>query len=253
MSREEIEIMKEGAQILGKVHGEVSQMVAPGIMTKTLDQMANQFINDHGAKPSFLGYNKFPYSLCISVNEVIVHGFPGDYVLKDGDIISVDCGVNYKGLHCDSAYTYTVGQVEEKVMDLLRTTRASLDMGIAQCRAGNRTGDIGFAIQTFCEQKGYSVVRELVGHGVGRNLHEKPEVPNYGTRGKGVRLAEGMVLAIEPMINMGKRNIVQEKDGWTIRTMDRQPSAHFEHTVAIVEGNPQILTTFQYVDKKFKY
>lgn len=253
MSREEIETMKEGAQILGQVHGEMSRMVAPGVRTKTLDQTAFEFIKDKGATPSFLKYRGYPYTLCISVNEVVVHGFPSDYELKEGDIVSVDCGVHYRGLHTDSAYTYTVGQVKPEVMQLLKSTRESLDLGIAQARAGNRTGDIGYAIQSFCEKKGYSVVRELVGHGVGHNLHQKPDVPNYGSRGKGTRLEEGMVLAIEPMINMGGRKVVQERDGWTIRTADRRPSAHFEHSVAIVDGNPQVLTTFQYLDPKFVY
>ncbi len=253
MSREEIDIMKEGAQILGQVHGEVSRMVRPGLKTKELDKRAFEFIKDHNGTPSFLGFKGFPYTLCMSVNEVVVHGFPGEYELKEGDIVSVDCGVQYRGLHSDSAYTYAVGQVKPEVLNLLKATRESLDLGIAQCRAGNRTGDIGFAVQSFCERKGYSVVRELVGHGVGRNLHEKPEVPNYGSRGKGTRLEEGMVLAIEPMINLGGKKVVQEKDGWTIRTADRKPSAHFEHSVAIVDGKPQVLTTFKYVDKKFEY
>lgn len=258
VSTEELAIMREGAQILGKVHGLVSRTVAPGVATRELDKLAYEFISDSQAKPSFLGIQggaktPFPGSLCISVNEVVVHGLPGGYLLKEGDIISVDCGVYFKGLHTDSAYTYTVGKVSDKVLGLLRDTRFSLDLGIAQARAGNRIGDIGFAIQQYVEKRGYSVVRELVGHGVGRNLHEKPEVPNYGSRGKGTKLQNGMVLAIEPMINLGRKGIVQERDGWTIRTADRLPSAHFEHTVAIVDGQPEVLTTFQYVDPRFLY
>lgn len=258
MSREDIEIQKEGAQILGKVHGLVSQMVQPGVRTMQLDALAQQFIADHGAVPSFLGYRgsaptPFPGALCISVNEVVVHGLPSAYELKDGDIVSVDCGVYYRGFHSDSAYTYTVGEVAPATLELLKHTKASLHLGIAQAREGNRTGDIGHAVQSYCEARGYGVVRELVGHGVGRNLHQKPDVPNYGQRGRGPRLTEGMVLAIEPMITLGRRAIVQEKDGWTIRTTDRKPAAHFEHTVAIVDGMPELVTTFEYIDDKFKY
>ena len=245
--------MKEGAQILGQVHGLISRAIAPGVTTIVLDKAAHDYILSKGGSPSFLGFKGFAYTLCISVNEVVVHGFPGSYALKEGDIISVDCGVFYKGYHSDSAYTYTVGEVAPEVLALLKATRQSLDLGIAQCRAGNRVGDIGYAIQTYVESKGYSVVRELVGHGVGQRLHEKPEVPNYGTRGRGPKLVEGMVIAIEPMINLGKKAVVQEKDGWTIRTTDRKPSAHFEHTVAIVDGKPDVVTTFEYLDPKYLY
>jgi methionyl aminopeptidase len=258
MTLEEIEIQKEGAQILGKVHGLVSQMVRPGVRTMQLDALAQQFITDHGAVPSFKGYRgsaptAFPGALCISVNEVVVHGFPGAYELKDGDIVSVDCGVYYRGIHSDSAYTYTVGEVAPQVINLLKATLHSLHLGIAQAKEGNRVGDISHAIQSYTESRGYGVVRELVGHGVGRNLHEKPEVPNFGQKGRGPRLAEGMVLAIEPMITLGRRSVVQEKDGWTIRTTDRKPAAHFEHSVAIVNGKPEIVTTFEFIDKKFLY
>lgn len=253
MTLEEIDIMKEGAQILGQVHGLISRAIAPGVTTIVLDKAAHDYILSKGGSPSFLGFKGFAYTLCISVNEVVVHGFPGSYALKEGDIISVDCGVFYKGYHSDSAYTYTVGEVAPEVLALLKATRQSLDLGIAQCRAGNRVGDIGYAIQTYVESKGYSVVRELVGHGVGQRLHEKPEVPNYGTRGRGPKLVEGMVIAIEPMINLGKKAVVQEKDGWTIRTTDRKPSAHFEHTVAIVDGKPDVVTTFEYLDPKYLY
>jgi methionyl aminopeptidase len=182
-----------------------------------------------------------------------VHGIPGPYELKDGDIVSVDCGVYYRGFHSDSAYTYTVGEVAPPVLNLLRHTLQSLHLGIAQAKAGNRVGDISHAVQSYTESRGYGVVRELVGHGVGRLLHEKPEVPNYGQRGRGQRLATGMVLAIEPMITLGRRAVVQEKDGWTIRTSDRKPAAHFEHSVAIMNGPPEVITTFQYIDPKFHY
>jgi methionyl aminopeptidase len=258
MTPEEIEIQKEGAQILGKVHGLVSQMVQPGVRTMQLDALAQQFITDHGAVPSFKGYRgsaptAFPGALCISVNEVVVHGIPGAYELKDGDIVSIDCGVYYRGFHSDSAYTYTVGEVAPPVLNLLRHTLQSLFLGIAQAKAGNRVGDISHAVQSYTESRGYGVVRELVGHGVGRLLHEKPEVPNYGQRGRGQRLATGMVIAIEPMITLGRRAVVQEKDGWTIRTSDRKPAAHFEHTVSIQNGPPEVITTFQYIDPKFHY
>jgi methionyl aminopeptidase len=227
-------------------------MIAPGVKTIDLDKRAREFIQDHGGKPSFLGYNSFPGSLCISVNEVVVHGIPGNYTLKDGDIISVDCGVYKDGFHADSAYTYPIGNISDPVKALLKATKESLYVGIEAAKAGNRTGDVGCAIQTYVEERGYSVVRELVGHGVGRKLHESPEVPNYGKRGKGVLLQEGVVIAIEPMINLGKKNVVQERDNWTIRTTDRKPSAHYEHTVAIVGGVASILTTFQYIEEVVK-
>jgi methionyl aminopeptidase len=214
-----------------------------------LDKVAEEFIRDHGGVPSFKGYNGFPSSLCISVNEVVVHGFPSEYELKDGDIISVDCGVFHQGFHSDSAYTYPIGEVPPSVLALLRATRDSLYLGIEQATFGNRVGDIGHAIQKFVEAKGYTVVRELVGHGLGRKLHEAPEVPNYGKKGSGPLLKQGMVIAIEPMINLGTRNIVQEKDGWTIRTADRKPSAHYEHTIAIFEDRTEVLTTHKYIEE----
>lgn len=248
-TEDEINIIRESADILGRAHGEVASAIKPGVKTKVLDKIAEDFIKDHNGKPSFKGYNGFPSSLCISVNEVVVHGFPSDYVLKDGDIISVDCGVLYNGFHSDSAYTYSVGHVEEPVVSFLNDVKTMLYLGIEQAVTGNRVGDIGYAIQTDAHAKGYTVVRELVGHGVGKRLHEGPEVPNYGKRGRGPVLKEGMVIAIEPMINMGTRNIVQEKDGWTIRTKDRKPSAHFEHTVAIFKDKTEILTTHKYIEE----
>jgi methionyl aminopeptidase len=246
---EEVEKIKQSADILGRAHGEIAKHVKKGVKTSFLDKVAEEFIRDHGAVPSFKGYNGFPSSLCISVNEVVVHGFPSEYELKDGDIISVDCGVFHQGFHSDSAYTYPIGEVPPSVLALLRATRDSLYLGIEQATFGNRVGDIGHAIQKFVEAKGYTVVRELVGHGLGRKLHEAPEVPNYGKKGSGPLLKQGMVIAIEPMINLGTRNIVQEKDGWTIRTADRGPSAHYEHTIAIFEDRTEVLTTHKYIEE----
>jgi methionyl aminopeptidase len=248
-TEEEIILIRNSAQVLGKAHAEVAHWVKPGVATKKLDAVAEEFIRDNGGIPSFKGFNNFPASLCISVNEVVVHGFPSNYILKDGDIVSIDCGVKLEGFHSDSAYTYPVGEVSKEVMDLLIATKRSLYMGIEQAVDGLRMGDLSFAIQNYVEEKGYTVVRELVGHGVGRNLHEGPEVPNYGKKGKGIRLKEGMVLAIEPMINLGTKSVVQERDGWTIRTTDRKYSAHFEHTIVVRKGVAEILTTFDYIEK----
>lgn len=252
-SREEAEIIKESALILGKAHGEVAKHVKPGVKTIELDRIAEEFIRDHDGVPSFKNYNGFPSSLCISLNENVVHGFPGEYELKDGDIISVDCGVYYKGFHSDSAYTYPVGKVDEEIMKLLKVTKESLYKGIEMAVFGNRIGDIAFAIQSHVEQYGYGVVRELVGHGIGRDLHESPEVPNYGKRGKGPKLKDGLVIAIEPMVNLGTKGVVQESDGWTIRTADRRPSAHYEHTVAIFEEGTEVLTTHKFIEENFKF
>lgn len=246
---EEIELIKISAQVLGKAHAEVAKLINPGVTTKELDKVAEEFIRDHNGYPSFKGYNGFPAALCISVNEVVVHGFPSGYRLKEGDIISVDCGVFLNNYHSDSAFTYPVGEVKPEVKALLKRTYESLYAGIDKAVAGNRIGDVGFAVQSYVEQFGYGVVRELVGHGVGKFLHEGPEVPNYGRRGQGPQLKEGMTLAIEPMITLGKRSVVQEKDGWTIRTTDRLPAAHFEHTVAIRKGKAEILTTFEYIEQ----
>lgn len=252
-SSEEIQKIRESADILSRAHGLIATLVKPGVATKVLDARAEEFILDHGGTPSFKGFNGFEYALCISVNENVVHGFPGDYELKDGDIISVDCGVFYNGFHSDCAYTYPVGNVSQEVLKLLKVTKESLYLGIEKASAGNRLGDIGFAIQERVEAEGFTVVRELVGHGLGRNLHESPEVPNYGKRGKGPKIKEGLVIAIEPMVNLGVRNIVQESDGWTIRTADRMPSAHFEHTIAVVDGKPEIITTHKYIEEVFKF
>lgn len=255
-THEEIEIIRESAQILGKAHGEVAKMIQPGVSTADLDKRAEEFIRDNQGVPSFKGYGNpsdpFPGSLCVSINEVVVHGIPTNYELEEGDIISVDCGVYYKGFHSDSAYTYAVGEVSESTKKLLRITKESLYKAIDTVKSGARIGDISFAVQKHAENNGFTIVRELVGHGVGRSLHEAPEVPNFGRRGKGRKMQEGLVLAIEPMINLGNRAIVQEQDGWTIRTLDRKPSAHFEHTVAIQNGKAEVLTTFEYIEKEYK-
>ncbi len=248
-SEEEVLLIKESAQVLGKTHAEVAKWIKPGVTTKQLDKIADEYIRDNKGIPSFKGYNGFPASLCISLNETVVHGFPSQYVLKEGDIISIDCGVKLHGFHSDSAYTYPVGTVSTEAMNLLKRTKQSLYLGIEQAVEGKSVGDIGFAIQSYVERFGYGVVRELVGHGVGRNLHESPEVPNYGKKGQGPKLKEGIVIAIEPMITLGKRTVVQEKDGWTIRTADRKPAAHFEHTVLVRKGKAEILTTFKYIEE----
>jgi methionyl aminopeptidase len=252
-TEEELNIIREGSQILGKTHGEVAKLIKPGIKTSKLDKVAEEFIRDHGGSPSFKNYNGFPASLCISVNEVVVHGFPGNYELRETDIISIDCGVYYKGYHSDSAYTYPLEGASAETLLLLNRTYDSLFMGIAAAKAGNRIGDVSYAIQSYVESFGYGVVRELVGHGVGKKLHEDPEVPNYGKRGKGPMIVAGMVFAIEPMINRGTKNVVQERDGWTIRTSDRRPSAHFEHMVAVKEDETEILTTHEYIEENYSY
>lgn len=249
----EVQLIRESAQILGKAHGEVARLIKPGIKTSALDKVAEEYIRDNGGLPSFKNYNGFPATLCISVNEVVVHGFPGNYELKETDIISVDCGVNYKGFHSDSAYTYPLEGVDKETLLLLERTYDSLFKGIEKAKAGNRMGDVSYAIQSYVESFGYGVVRELVGHGIGRSLHEDPEVPNFGKQGKGVKLVAGMVFAIEPMINRGTKNVVQENDGWTIRTSDRKPSAHFEHTVAVLEEKTEVLTTHQYIEENYSY
>ena len=248
-SEEEISLIKESAQVLGKAHAEVAKWIKPGVTTKQLDKIADEFIRDNNGSPSFKGYNGFPSALCISLNETVVHGFPSQYQLREGDVISIDCGVKLHGFHSDSAYTYPIGNVSKEIESLLKRTKQALYLGIEQASEGKRVGDIGYAIQSYVERFGYGVVRELVGHGVGRNLHESPEVPNYGKRGQGPKLREGMVIAIEPMITLGKRGVDKEKDGWTIRTTDRKPAAHFEHTVVVQKGKAEILTTFKYIEQ----
>ena len=249
---EEIELIRKSALLVSKTLGEVAKIIRPGVKTIELDKLAETYIRDHGGIPAFLNYNGFPYSLCISPNEQVVHGFPGEYTLKDGDIISVDCGVILNKFYGDSAYTFEVGQVEEETRKLLEVTKECLKLGVSKAVAGLRVGDISYAVQEHAEKHGYGVVKELVGHGVGFKLHEKPEVPNYGKRGSGVKLEEGMVLAIEPMINMGRPGVKFWKDGWTVSSLDNKPSAHFEHTVAIRKGEADVLSTFDFVEEVLK-
>lgn len=246
---EEIELMRQSNRLVGMVLGELSKYIKPGVTTLQLDKIAEEFIRDHGAIPTFLGYSGFPNSICASVNENVVHGIPNNRPLQEGDILSIDCGTNLHGYCGDSAYTFCVGEVKDEVKKLLKVTKEALYKGIEQAQHDKRVGDIGFTIQTYCESHGYSVVRELVGHGIGRNMHEAPEVPNYGRKGTGPLLKNGMCIAIEPMINMGSKNVVFENDGWTVRTKDRKPSAHFEHTIAIRSGKADILSTFEFIQE----
>ena len=248
-SAEEIAFIRESSLLVAKTHAELAKQIRPGVVSLELDRIAEEFIRDHGGVPAFKGYHGFPYTLCVSPNEVVVHGFPGKQPLKEGDIISIDCGVLKNGYYGDSAYTFAVGEISEPVRKLLQTTYQCLYLGIDQVREGNTLGDVSWAIQQHAEKAGYTVVRELVGHGVGKNLHEAPEVPNYGKRKKGAIIKEGLVIAIEPMINLGQRFVVQESDGWTIRTADRKPSGHYEHTVAVVNGKAEILSTFDFIEK----
>ncbi|MFK5890237.1 MAG: type I methionyl aminopeptidase [Flavobacteriaceae bacterium] len=248
-TREEIELMRESALIVSKTLGMLAAEIKPGVTTLYLDKLAEIFIRDHKAEPGFLGLYDFPNTLCMSPNSQVVHGIPNDTPLEDGSIISVDCGSIKNGFYGDHAYTFEVGDVDEATKKLLKITRESLYKGIAQFKAGNRVGDVGFAIQQYTEKEGYGVVRELVGHGLGRVMHEDPEMPNYGKRGRGKQFKEGMVVAIEPMINLGTHRIKQLRDGWTILTADGEPSAHFEHDVAIIDGKPELLSTFKYIHK----
>lgn len=241
---EDMAHMRNAAALLSRTLGEIAKWVAPGVTTNKLETIAREFIHDNGGKASCLGYGGFPAAVCYEVNEIVVHGFPSNYTLRDGDIIGTDTVVELEGFNADMCYTFPVGEIAPEVMALCRTTKESLYKGIEVCRAGNRLGDVSSAIQTYCEQRGYSVVREMCGHGIGRKMHEDPEVPNFGHRGTGPLLRNGMCLAIEPMINLGSKNIVIERDGWTCRTRDRKPSAHYEHTVAIIDGTAEILTSY---------
>lgn len=246
---EEIELMREANTLVSRTLGEVAKWVAPGVTTLRLDTIAREFIQDNGGIPACLGYGGFPGTLCIEVNETVVHGFPSNYALRDGDIIGTDCVVEKNGFCGDMCYTFAVGEVDPKVLELCKVTRRSLDLGIEACKEGKRIGDVANEIQTFCEHHGYSVVREMCGHGIGKKMHEDPEVPNYGRRGTGPLIKNGMCIAIEPMINLGSKNIVIERDGWTCRTKDRKPSAHFEHTVAVIDGAAKPLTTFSFIEE----
>jgi methionyl aminopeptidase len=249
----EVELLRENALLVSATLAEVGRRVKPGVTTAELDRVAERFIRSHGAVPGFLGYNGFPATLCVSVNEGVVHGIPSSYVLKEGDIVSVDCGTILKGFYGDSAYTFAVGQIHPQTQRLLDVTREALYKGVAQARAGNHIGDISAAVQQHAETNGFSVVRDLVGHGLGTKMHEEPEVPNFGTRGRGPVLKPGMVICVEPMINMGKKFVVFEKDGWTVRTRDRMPSAHFEWAVAITDDGPaDVLTDFGIIDEAIK-
>ncbi|MBR4432220.1 MAG: type I methionyl aminopeptidase [Paludibacteraceae bacterium] len=247
---EEVELMRASNILLGKTYAEVAKAIKPGVTTAQLDKIAYEFIMDNGGRPACLGYMDYPATLCTSVNEQVVHGIPSDQVvLKEGDIISVDSSIELNGWHSDSAYTFPVGEVSEEVMKLLRTTKQALYLGIEQAITGHRLGDVSFAIQDFCEKAGYGVVREFVGHGIGREMHEDPEVCNYGRRGNGIVLKSGMTLAIEPMITMGRRNVLIEDDGWTARTIDRKPAAHYELSVCVRNGKADILSTFDYIQQ----
>ena len=244
---EDIERMREANTLVSRTLGEIAKWVAPGVTTLKLDTIAREFICDNGGRPACLGYGGFPGTICCEVNEVVVHGFPSNYTLREGDIIGTDCVVEKDGFMGDSCYTFAVGEIDPEVMKLCVTTKESLYKGIEACQEGKRIGDIANAVQTYCEARGYSVVREMCGHGIGKSMHEDPEVPNYGRRGTGPLIKNGMCLCIEPMINLGSRNVVIEADGWTCRTRDRKPSAHYEHTMAILNGKTEALTTFDYI------
>ena len=249
-TEEEIDLIRDSSLLVAKTLAEIAGLIKPGITTQALDEIAEEFIRDNGGIPAFKGYNGFPNTLCVSPNDQVVHGIPNGRALKDGDILSVDCGVVMNGYYGDSAFTYEVGEVDVQIKQLLKVTKESLYKAIEMAVAGNRVGDIGYAVQKHAESFGYGVVRELVGHGVGKNLHESPEVPNYGRKGKGILLKEGLVIAIEPMINMGERGIMQHNDGWTITTLDNKPSAHFEHTIVVRKGKAEILSSFVEIEKK---
>jgi methionyl aminopeptidase len=248
-TNEEIEKIRVSSLLVARALAEVAKIIRPGITSLELDKIAEEFIRDNGGVPAFKGYNGFPNSLCISPNEQVVHGIPNNKPYESGDIVSVDCGVLKDGYYGDSAYTFALGEVSDEVQNLLDTTKESLYRGIEVAVEGKRLQDISYEIQTYCESKGYSVVRELVGHGIGKSLHEAPEVPNFGKRGSGPKLKTGLVIAIEPMINMGRKNIIHGKDGWTIKTSDGMPSAHFEHTIAVGKGKADILSSFEFIEK----
>jgi methionyl aminopeptidase len=246
---EEVGLLKESNLLVSKTLAEIARYIKPGVTTLYLDSIAEKFILDHSAIPAFKGYAGFPKTLCTSVNDEVVHGIPSDYQLKEGDIISIDCGVILNGWYGDSAYTFAVGKISEETKRLLKFTKASLEEGVKAAVAGNRVGDISYAIQTKAESGGYSVVRELVGHGIGKKLHEPPEIPNFGKKGTGTKMEKGLVICIEPMINLGNKETVQMRDGWTIKTADGKPSAHFEYAVAVNKGKADVLTTFKFIEE----
>ena len=249
---EEIEKIRESDLLVSRTLAEVAKIIGEGVKTIQLNKLAEEFIRDHGGVPAFLNYNGFPYSLCISLNDQVVHGFPGEYVIKDGDIVSVDCGVVLNDFVGDSAYTFPIGNVDAETRRLLKVTKECLYLAIDKAVVGMRVGDVGYAVQDHAEKNGFGVVKELVGHGVGFKLHEKPEVPNYGKRGSGIKLEEGMVIAIEPMINGGRAGVKFWDDGWTVSTIDKKPSAHYEHSVAVKKGKADVLSTFQYIEEVLK-
>lgn len=249
---QEIELVGKACDLVSRTLGEMAKWISPGVTTHKLDTIAREFILDNGGRPACLGYQGFPGTLCIEVNETVVHGFPSNYTLREGDIIGLDTVVELNGYNGDQCYTFAVGEISEEKMALCRTTKESLYAGIEACVAGKRIGDVSNAVQLYCEKRGYTVVREMCGHGIGKRMHEDPEIPNYGRRGVGPVIKDGMCLCIEPMVNMGSRNIVIERDGWTCRTRDRQPSAHYEHTLAIVDGKTEVLTTFDYIEEVLK-
>ena len=246
---EEIEIMRQAAQIVSRTLGKIAEKIGPGVTPLELDALAEDYIRSQNAIPGFLGLYDFPNTLCISVNDAVVHGIPDNKPFEDGDIVSVDCGAIFEGYYGDHAYTFEIGDVDPETKRLLKVTKECLKLGIAETKAGNRIGDIGFAIQQHAEKNGYGVVRDLVGHGLGKTMHEEPQVPNYGRRGRGKKIQDGLTIAIEPMINMGTERVVQLEDHWTIVTEDGKPSAHFEHDVAVVNGKPEVLSTFKYIEE----
>lgn len=251
-TKDEIEIQRQSCLLVGKTLAEVAKLMKPGVNTSYLDKIAEEFIRDNGAIPGFKGLYDCPSTLLCSVNDAVVHGLPNDKPLQNGDIVSVDCGVLMNEFYGDSAYTFEIGEVSEEIKKLLEVTKESLTFAIQNAVVGKRIGDIGYAVQNHAELNGFGVVREMVGHGLGKSLHEKPEVPNYGRRGKGLILKEGLVLAIEPMINMGTKDIIQDKDGWTIKTKDGKPSAHFEHDVVVMKDKADVLSTFEYIEEVLK-
>ncbi len=250
-SSKEISIIKEGGVILSKVHGEISKKIDIGVTTISLDVLAESIIKSYNAYSSFKSVEGYKYSICTSVNEVVVHGLPSEYVIKDGDIVSIDCGVYYRGYHTDSAYTYCIGNVNNKYRKLVEATKKALDKSVKFINKSKSTGDLGFMIQRYIESNGYSVIRDLVGHGVGKSLHEDPEIPNFGRPNTGVKFRDGMVFAVEPMVSFGRHKLLKDVDGWSFYTADRSPVAHFEHTLGLIAGKVNMLTSFEYIDSKY--
>lgn len=251
-NKEQIELMRQSAQLVSKTLGMIAEHIGEGVTLLELDKKAEEYIRDHGGEPGFLGLYDFPNTLCTSKNECVVHGIPDDKPLESGDIVSIDCGVRMNKYYGDQAYSFHIGEISDEVKQLLRVTKESLYLGIDKYIAGNRIGDVSYAIQEHCESNGYGVVKELCGHGLGKRMHEEPNVPNYGKAGRGKMIKEGMVVAIEPMINLGSRHVAKLDDGWSIVTKDHKPSAHFEHDVALVDGKPDILTTYDYVENALR-